>query len=127
MDIEKITSAFIRLRDARSQLKQAYEQQDKKLVEAQEKMSAQLMQFLNQSALESVKTSSGTVYREKVNKPTGADWDAIYSFIKENDAFEMLERRVKKNFVEEYMETHEGTPPPGVSVYTEYNIRIRRN
>jgi hypothetical protein len=51
----------------------------------------------------------------------------FYGWIKDNDAFDALERRVKKTFVTEFMETHEGgLPPPGITVSREYVVRVRK-
>ena len=47
--------------------------------------------------------------------------------MKQNDAFDALERRIKKTFVSEYMENNGGAIPPGVSVYRQYAVRVRRN
>jgi hypothetical protein len=38
-----------------------------------------------------------------------------------------LEKRIKKTFVQEWMDAHEGTPPPGVNVYREFVVRVRRS
>jgi hypothetical protein len=50
----------------------------------------------------------------------------FYVWIKDNDAFDALERRVKKSFIATYMEDNKGELPPGISVMQEYTVTIRR-
>lgn len=126
MDTAKMVKAFVKLRDARTALKREFEDKDNALKSKQELLESQLLKFLNENEMESVKTPHGTFYRQEELTPTGADWDAFYKWIAQNDAFDALERRIKKTFIKEYMETHSGGIPPGVSVYREYVVRVRR-
>lgn len=127
MDINKLTSVHLKIRDARSDLKRKFEEEDRKLKIKQERIENEMLRFLQDSNTGSVRTESGTFYRQEEITPTGSDWDAFYRWVRENDAFDALERRIKKTFVKEYMETHEGGIPPGVSVYREYVVRVRRS
>ena len=127
MDISTLTKAYVKIRDARGALKKQYEEEDIKLKAKLERLEAEMLRFLQENNTDSVKTVHGTFYRQEEITPTGADWDALYKWIAQNDAFDALERRIKKGFVKEYMETHEGGVPPGVSVYREYVVRVRRS
>ena len=125
-DINRLTKAYIKIRDARAALKKDWAAEDEKLKGKLEKIEAELLKFLNETNQTSSKTDAGVVYRQEEITPTGADWNAFYDWVKDNDAFDALERRIKKTFVKEYMETHDGGIPPGVSVYRENVIRVRR-
>lgn len=126
MDVNKMTKAYVKLRDAKLELKRKMDEEiagfDKKL----ELLEGQMLKFLNESKMDSVKTPSGTFYRQEEITPTGADWTAFYRWIAENDGFEFLERRIKKTAIKEYMDAHEGGVPPGVNVYREFVVRVRR-
>jgi len=76
--------------------------------------------------VESVRTAHGTAYRSIEIKPTCGDWAAFGNWIIKNEAVEALEKRVKKSFIIEYMETHKNKLPPGISVIREYTVTIRR-
>ena len=106
--------------------RRAWEEADAKLKLKQEVIESAMLKFLIDNKMDSVKTPVGTFYRQEEIMPAGADWDLIYKFITDNDAFEMLERRIKKGFVKEYMETNNGSVPPGVTVHREYVVRVRR-
>lgn len=127
MDINLLTKAYIKMRDARQTLKRQFDEEDQKLKGKMERLEGEMLKFLQDNNTDSVKTTSGTFYRQEEVTPTGSDWDAFYTWVAKNDAFDALERRIKKTFVKEYMETHDGAIPPGVSVYREYVVRVRRS
>lgn len=127
VDVNRLTKAYIKLRDARSDLKKEWEKEDAKFKEKMEKIEGALLQFLNETQQNSSKTDAGIVYRQEEITPTGADWDAFYGWVAKNNAFDALERRIKKTFIREYMDAHDGGIPPGVSVYREFVVRVRRS
>jgi hypothetical protein len=127
MDLGKLVKTYIKIRDARAEKKKAFELEDGQLKEHLGKIEAVLLGHLNTTGGESVRTDEGTFYKQEEITPTGSDWDRLYAWVKEEDAFDALERRIKKTFIKEYMETHEGALPPGVSVHREYVVRVRRS
>jgi hypothetical protein len=127
MDINKLVNVYTKIRDKRSEIKRAYEAQDEKLKADLEKLEAVMLRHLTTINAESVRTDAGTFYRQKDVIPSASDWDTLYAWIKQHDAFDALERRIKKTFVTEYMESNEGELPPGVSTFTRYVVRVRKN
>lgn len=148
VDLDKIVAVYTKIRDKRSELKKAFEKEDTGLKGKLEQLEGVLLNQLNTTKSDSTKTSHGTFYRQKDVMPSCSDWAAFYAWIKEHDAFDALERRVKKTFITDYMEEHRrkaleqqaedghdsehsdaATPqlPPGISVYTKYVVRVRKN
>lgn len=127
MDFSKAVKAYTNLRAARADVRKDFDARDGELKAAQEKIEMYLLNYLNENGMASVKTDNGTFYRQEEIKPSCQDWSAFYAWIKENDAFDALEKRVTKTFVKSYMDDNDGTPPPGVSVYRENVVRVRRN
>jgi len=126
MDINKLVRVYVKIRDAKLEAKKAFEAQDAELKGKMEQIGNALLAHLNANNTESVRTEEGTVFRQEDVMPRADDWTAIYDWIKANDAFDILERRVKKTFVKEYMKGHDGAIPPGVSVMREYTVCVRR-
>lgn len=127
VSLDRFAKAYVKLRDARSAAKKVWEEADLALKLKQERLEVEMLKFLNDHQIESMRTAAGTVYRQEEIQPSCADWTALYAWIAENDAFDCLERRVKKTFVKEYMEQHNGERPPGVNVMREYVVRVRRS
>lgn len=126
IDLNEVTKAFLNIRNARAGLRHQFEAQDAELAESQRKLNAVMLAHINATGVESVRTASGTFYREKKLKPSGSDWDAFYTWIAEENAFDALERRIKAAFIKQYMDDNDGALPPGVSVHHEYEVRVRK-
>jgi hypothetical protein len=124
--IDQVVEKYVEIRDKQAELRKAQTAEMAKYNDALLKLEAWLMNSLNESGAESVRTVSGTVYKSIRTSAKVADWDALLEFITDNGAWNFLERRVSKTAVEEYMEGEGGTPP-GVSVVREATIGVRRS
>lgn len=127
IDPEQLARVYIKIRNAKAAATAAYERQDADFKAKLKLIETTLLGFLQENNVTSVRTNDGTFYKEESIIPTGADWGAFYEWVKENDAFDFLERRIKKTEVKTYMDTHDGHVPPGVSVFREYVVRVRKN
>lgn len=127
MDNERLVRTYVKINDARKDLKSKFTEEDNKLKAQLETVQVELLRVLNESNSNSIRTDAGTFYAQEDITPTGSDWDLFYHWVAKNDTFDFLERRIKKASVKEYMESHEGAPPPGVSVYRERVVRVRRS
>lgn len=74
-----------------------------------------------------IKTAVGTIYWSTHASAKVADRTAFIDFVKKHDAFHMLESRVSKTAVTEYIEEHK-LPPPGVdySQVRVFNFRVNK-
>ena len=123
--VEQVVGTYMKLR----RKKEALENQAKEdLAEIKAKMSkleAWLMQKADDEGVTSFKTSAGTAFVTSTDFANVADWDAVLTFIKENDAFDMLEKRVSKTAVRAHMD-EAGEVPPGITYGTKLGINIRK-
>jgi hypothetical protein len=125
--IDKVTETYIKIRDARSTLRKTYEAEDLKLKDQLDVLEGYLLQTLQDLGVECARTAHGTVYQSTSIKPSCMDWNAFYTWIAENEAFDALEKRVKKTFIVDYMKDNKDELPPGISVLKEYTVTIRRS
>ena len=54
------------------------------------------------------------------------DWDAFKEFIKENDAIELLEKRISQSNMATFLEDNPGKVPAGLNSFKEYAISVRK-
>ena len=127
LDYEKLVTAYRNIREHKQELNRAHDAIIKELDEKLEKLEGVMLAVLNDNKGEGVRTAAGTFFRKLEVIPTGSDWEAFYSWIKEHDAFDALERRIKRTFVSKYMEDNDGAIPPGVSVFRKYTVQVRKN
>jgi hypothetical protein len=127
IDLSQVCETYRKIRDAKAEIKRAMEEKIAELDGKLEKLEGFMLQHLNTHGMDSVRTAGGTFYKQEDIRPNIVDDKAFYEWIKANDAFDALERRVKKTFVTEYMESHEGKlPPPGIHVTREFVVRVRK-
>jgi hypothetical protein len=126
IDFARIVKAHINIRDHRQQLKKQFDEADQQFKQAQAKLESVMLDHLNKTGSEAIRTENGTFYAQEEMTPSASDWNMLYDWIKEHDAWEALERRIKKTFIKEFAEAHNGGLPPGVSVFRERIVRVRR-
>lgn len=126
INLDEIVQVYNAIRDARTVKRHAWEAEDELLEADQQKVKAFLLDRLNQNGAKSIATEHGTVYRIEKVKPSAADWSAIQQWIIANDAWDLMERRLKSTFVKQYMDENAGQIPPGVNVHREFEVVVRR-
>lgn len=126
IDNEKVVKAYQKIRAAREDLAREFKVKDDELKEKQERLQNFLLDFLNTNGLQNAATESSIFYKQEDVIPTAADWQAFYAWVKQNNAFDALEKRITRTFIKNWMDDHDGTPPPGVSVFRKYKVGIRR-
>ena len=73
----------------------------------------------------SKKTTSGTAFITTTDFANVADWDATLSFIQDNEAWDMLEKRVSKTAVRGYIDANKAVPS-GVNYGTRIDVQVRK-
>jgi len=125
LTVEQVVGTYIKLR----RKKEALENQVKADVDAIKasmgKIEAWLMEKADADGVTSFKTTAGTAFVTTTDFANVADWDAVLTFIKSHDAFDMLEKRVSKTAVRAYMD-ESGDVPPGINYGTKIGINVRK-
>lgn len=127
VNTEELVAAYIALRNERAKLKDDYEEADKKLVTDMEKLEKIMLDICNEIGADSIKTTHGTLMRRVNERFYCTDWDNFKNYVLENEAVELLERRIHQGNFKEHMTQIEGQGlPPGVNVMREYGITVRK-
>lgn len=119
---DRLVKAYIKIRDARKELSQ----QDAKLEEQQHMIQDKLLEICKETGAESLRTEFGTVTKRVAKQYWTHDWDSFYKFIKEHDAFPLLQRRISSAAMTEFLEEYPDLHPPGLNVDASYAISVRR-
>ena len=121
--IEKLMQAEINIRDAIADL----ENQVKDLKAKREKIQSALNDICLQMKVDGLKTSVGTLTRSVKTRYWTDDWPSMYQFLKEQDALELMEKRIAQGNMKEFLANNPGVLPPGIQQQNEFSIVIRRN
>ena len=125
MKLDLIVERYVQMRDRKAEMKAAYEASVADLNTGMAKLENAIMATLNEQGVESVRTSHGTAFKSVSNSATIADWDMYLAFVKENDRWDMLERRCAKLAVEQYRAANDDLPP-GVNWKSAVTVNVRR-
>lgn len=123
---EQLVSLYIKLRDRRAARKRAFEVDDEGDKGKQEKIEGILLKRFQDDGLESVRTTSGTAYKSVRTTASVADPDQFFSFVLQNELYDLLEKRCSKTVVEQYKEAHQELPP-GINYSESVTINVRRS
>ena len=123
--MEELVEKYIELRDTKSKMSSDYKAKVAVLDKVLDKIEAELLSQFGDLGMESVRTKSGTAYKSTRTSATVADWDYTLDFIQKHELWNMLERRVSKQAVEQYKEEHDDLPP-GINWREEITINVRR-
>jgi hypothetical protein len=124
--LDKMTKAYIRIRDAKSKLKAEYEAEDLKLTEQMDAIKRALLDHCKEHGVDSVRTASGLFYRTTKTRYWTGDWAAMHAFILENGVPDFLEKRLNQTAVKAYLEENPDNPPPALNIDAEYTLSVRK-
>jgi hypothetical protein len=125
MTVDQVIEAYLKYRNKKEALEAEIKDQVKELKDKMAKLEAWIKTKADAEGVTSFKTAHGTAFVTTNDYANVADWDAVLHFIKENDAFDMLEKRVSKNAVRGYIEQNK-TVPSGVNYGTRIDVNVRK-
>jgi hypothetical protein len=126
MEVNKLVSVYVKIRDKRAEIKAAYESEDASLQEKLGIIEAQLLSLCKEHGVESLRTEAGTATRSVKERIWAADWDAFKEFVRANDAIDLLEHRVHQGNYKKWAEDHPDVVAP-VNIDRKYAITVRRS
>ena len=127
VSIEEMVEAYRNVRETIAKRKEVFEAQMEKLEKSLEVISSAILEFCNEHNLDSVKTPVGTVSRRVQSRYWTNDWDSMYSFVREHDAFGLLERRIHQTNMKQFIEENPNLLPMGLNTDSRYSIVVRRS
>lgn len=125
MDTGKLVAAYVKLRDARAELKHKFEEEDGALREKMDKIEQKLLDLTKEHGLDSIKTPYGTASRTVRTRYWASDWDAFTKFLDEHGSYDLLERRIHQGNFKQFLENNPDIQPP-VNADSRYSIMVRR-
>lgn len=126
MNYNEMVEHYVRLRDKRAEYKAEFDAKVQKIDLVLEKIEQKLMAYMNDTGIESIRTGAGTAYRSIKTTASVADRDIFLDFVRDHDAWELLETRAAKKAVEDYRAANDELPP-GVNWSAVATINVRRS
>lgn len=127
IDLDKLTAVYLKMRDKRDELRRVAEVQEKEIEDQMSIIETEMLEVCKHMNADSVRTPHGTIIRSVKSRYWTNDWDSMYQFIREHDAFGLLEKRLHQTHLKEFLTENPDTFPVGVNVESSYSVVVRRS
>ena len=120
-----VIATYIKLRGQKEAIEAEAKEKVDKIRANLMKLEAWLKAEMDANGETSKKTASGTAFITTTDFANVGEWEAVLSYIKDNEAWDMLERRVSKRAVRGYIEAN-NTVPSVVNYGTRIDVNVRK-
>lgn len=124
--IEQRIDQYVKLRDLIKEKDDAHKAAMKPYRETLEALNNVILDLLNKSGGDSIKTKSGTAYKSTKRTASLEDPERFMDFVIAKGAFELLDRKVNITAAEAF-HSDNGVFPPGVRVSSTSVVGVRRS
>lgn len=125
VNVDDVVATYMRLRSQKEAIEAEVKDKVATIKSKMEKLEAWIKEQADAQGVTSFKTKHGTAFLTTTDYANVADWDAVLDFIRGNEAYDMLEKRISKIAVRGYIEANKAVPP-GVNYGTKLEVNIRK-
>ena len=123
--VDAVIKKYMKLRSQKEAVEAEIKERVDKIKADMAKLEAFLKAKMDADGLTSFKSEHGTAFLTTTDFANVDNWDAVLQFIREEEAYDMLERRVSKAAVRGYIEANKEVPP-GIKYGTKLGVNIRK-
>ena len=124
-NVGDVIRTYMKLRDQKAAIEGEVKERVADLKAKMEKLEAFLKTQMDAQGLTSFKSDYGTAFLTTTDYANVAEWDEVLKFIRDNEAYDLLEKRVSKIAVRGYIEANKAVPP-GITYGTKLEVNIRK-
>jgi hypothetical protein len=125
--VDKLVAVYIKMRDKRSEILRAYEEEDEAIKVQMDMVESKLLELCKTIGADSLKTQHGTIMRSVKTRYWTSDWEAMHKFILEHKMPDLLEKRVSQTNMKQLLEENPDLMPKGMNIDSRYAVTIRRS
>lgn len=123
--VDTVIAAYVKLRNEKERINNEAKAKTKVIDDRLKKLEAWMHLKMHQDGVNAFNTDAGTAYKTTVEHASVSDMNDFIEYVKANDAWDLLEKRVSKTGVRALLD--EGEPlPAGVNWYTSTAIHVRK-
>ena len=123
---DRLAKAYLRIRAERSILSAKFKEEDGELIRKIDRIKQAMLEHCADHNVESVRTSEGLFFRSTKRKYWVSEWDAIHRLIVEENAPQLLDKRLNQANMREFLEENPNLKPDGLEVEEETTISVRK-
>ena len=124
--LDRLAKIYRKIRTEITTLTQDYDTKVEALKAQQDEIKNAMKDMMKMMGVTSVRTAQGTVVMSVKTVYDTNDWDSFKKFVVENDAVDLLEKRIAQTNMSQFLEENPGLVPPGLNSSSEYDISVRK-
>ncbi len=125
VNVDDVVATYMKLRLQKESMEAEVKDRVSVIKAKREKIEAWIKEQADLQGVTSFKTKHGTAFLTTTDYANVGDWDAVLDFIRTQEAYDMLEKRVSKIAVRGYIDANK-VVPPGVNYGTKLEVNIRK-
>ena len=102
-DMDKLVKVYIKIRDARDQIRRELEEKETDLNEQLSLLEQEILEICKQTNADSIKTKHGLAMRSVKSRFWTNDWENFYKFLHEHEAPDLLEKRIHQTNMKQFL------------------------
>jgi hypothetical protein len=126
LPMDKLAKVYRKIRDHIQTITKEHETEVAGLKAQQDEIANAMREQMKALGVKSVRTEFGTVTMSMKTRYMSQDWDAFKTFMVENDALDLVERRISQLNMAKFLEENPDNIPPGLSSESEYAITVKK-
>jgi hypothetical protein len=126
MSVEKRVKLFLKTRQAKAAAQKCFDDEKAQYEQIMDVCQNSMLRDADAQGVSGFTTPCGTTYAAEVPKYSIADDAAFYAFVRQLGDLDFFERRISATHVQQYMEQSGGTLPPGLNLFRERVMRVRK-
>ena len=119
---DQLAKVYVKIRDRRREL----EKQAAELKEQQDLIGLELLEICKEQGAQTIRTEFGTVSKRTSKNYWTSDWESFTNFIKEHNAFALLQQRINNTNMVQFLEENPDLLPPGLNADVNQTVVITK-
>jgi hypothetical protein len=124
--MDSLCKIYVKMRDKKQELVREHDAQVAELDAKMQSIASAMKDLMTSLGTSSMKTAHGTAYLQHKTRYYPMDWSLFGAWIVENNAIDLLEKRVAQGNMKEWIAANPTKAPPGVQADTEVTVTVRK-
>jgi ATP-dependent Lon protease len=125
--VEQLVSVYTKIYTKREEEERVWKAREAELTEQLDLIKRELLDICKENGVKSLRTKAGTLIRTVTTRYWTNDWEHFHKFMLDNQAPDLLEKRIHQSNMKQFLEENPELLPAGLNVDSEYTITVRRS
>lgn len=124
--MDKLARIYRKIRGVMSERTKQYDTEMASLKTDLDEIVSAIKEQMKSLGSKSLKTTEGHIIISTKTRYDALDWEAFKDFVIENNALELLERRIAQAAMKQFLEDNPGLVPRGLNATSELSVSVRK-